>query len=169
MFITIRKSILAAWSTGRARLDAMKDTLSVHLSGWAETIRQTCGTQEIWRKKSDQVIRPLASAVRSLRRRHQNLLDQLNATHSIVQKQQQDLTDLALQLASVKAEIATHQKTIDEQTNHIKSLQAKVSQVLPTTHGTTGQSGPSSHGRRSAAATKRNGETETGPQSRAEH
>jgi hypothetical protein len=86
-----------------------------------------------------------------------------------VQSQQQEITELTLQLASMKTEIATQKKSIEELAHQVKSLQIQVAQTLPITHGTTGQSGPPAHGRRGPATTKRNGPSETGPQSKAEH
>lgn len=150
-FLSARESIvaacLAAWPSRRARLNVIKS----------------------WRTKTEQIVRPLTSAVRSLRRRHRYLVDQLNSTHSIVQNQQQEINELAFQLASMKTEVATHKQTIEELAYQVTSLQTKVAQIVPTTHGTTGQSGPPPHGRRGTAATKRNGPGETGPQSKAEH
>ena len=168
-FISARESIITAWPSRRARLDVIKGKLAAGVLEWRKKIRKTWGTQESWRIKTEQVVRPLASAVRSLRRRHQHLVDQLNSTHSIVQGQQQEITELAFQLASIKTEVATHKKTIEELAHQVKSLQIQVAQTLPTTHGTTGQSGPPAHGRRGAGAIKRNGPSETGPQSKAEH
>ena len=166
---SIHESIRAAWPVHRARLSIMKNKLAGRVLECREKIRRTRWAQENWRAKTDQIVRPLTSAVRSLRRRHQRLLDQLNSTHSIVQSQQQEITELALQLASMKAEVATQKKNIEELTHQVKSLQIQVAQTLPITHGTTGQSGPPAHGRRGPAATKRNGPSETGPQSKAEH
>jgi len=166
---SIQESIRAAWPVRRARLDVMKGKLAVGALEWRGKIRKACLIQESWRTKMEQVVRPLTSAVRSLRRRHQRLLDQLNATHSIVQSQQQEITEVAFQLESMKTEVATHKKTMEELAHQVKSLQIQVAQTLPITHGTTGQSGPPAHGRRGASATKRNGPGETGPQSKAEH
>ncbi|HKN87728.1 MAG TPA: hypothetical protein VJV04_12780, partial [Nitrospiraceae bacterium] len=166
---SVQESIRAAWPVRRARMNVMKGKLAGGVWEWREKISRTWWAQENWRAKTDQIIRPLTSAVRSLRRRHQRLLDQLNSTHSIVQSQQQEITELAFQLASMKTEVATHKKTIEELAHQVKSLQIQVAQVLPITHGTTGQSGPPAHGRRGPAATKRNGPGETGPQSKAEH
>jgi hypothetical protein len=169
-FVSFRESVRAAWLVRRvrlrARLNVMKEKLAVGTSKCGQTIRLAWGTQKSWRNKTEQVIRPLTSAVRSLRRRHQHLLDQLNSTHSIVQSQQQEITELAFHLASVKKEMAAHKKTIVELTNQLQILRTQMAQALPTTHGTTGQSGPSSHGRRGAAATKRNGPHDSGPQTR---
>jgi hypothetical protein len=166
---SIRKSVLVGWPWRRPRFDIMKDKLAAGALKCRQTMQLAWGTQEAWRKKTEQVIRPLTSAVRSLRRRHQHLLDQLNSTHSIVQSQQQEITELAFQLASVQTELTAHKKTIDELTRQLHLLQAKIAQSIPATHGTTGQSGPSSHGRRGTAATKRNGPNEPGAQSRTEH
>jgi hypothetical protein len=169
-FVSFRESVREAWLVRRARLrarlDVMKEKLALGTSKCGRTIRLAWGTQESWRNKTEQVIRPLTSAVRSLRRRHQHLLDQLNSTHSIVQSQQQEITELAFHLASVKKEMAAHKKTIVELTNQLQLIRTQMAQSLPTTHGTTGQSGPSSHGRRGAAATKRNGPHDPGPQTR---
>lgn len=165
-FISIRGSVLAAWPLRRARLDVIKDKFAAGAFKCGETIRLAWGTQKSWRNKTEQIIRPLTSAVRSLRRRHQHLLDQLNSTHSIVQSQQQEITELAFHLASVKTEVAAHKKTLIELTDQLQLLQTQMAQALPATHGTTGQSGPSSHGRRGAAATKRNGPHEPGAQTR---
>jgi len=167
--ISAREWAVAAWPSRRARLDVIKDKLAAGALEWRGKIRKTWGTQESWRVKTEQVVRPLTSAVRSLRRRHQHLVDQLNSTHSIVQSQQQEITELAFQLASIKTEVAAHKKTIEELAHQVKSLQAKVAQTFPSTHGTTGQSGPPAQGRRGATATKRSGPGETGPQSKAEH
>ena len=166
---SIQESIGAAWPARRARLDLMKGKLAVGVWEWRGKIRKACSIQESWRTKMEQVVGPLTSAVRSLRRRHQRLLDQLNSTHSIVQNQQQEITELAFQLESMKTEVATHKKNMEELAHQVKSLQIQVAQTLPITHGTTGQSGPPAHGRRGASATKRNGPGETGPQSKAEH
>jgi hypothetical protein len=168
-FISAREWVVAAWPSQRARLDVIKDKLAAGALEWRGKIRKTWGTQESWRIKTEQVVRPLTSAVRSLRRRHQHLVDQLNATHSIVQSQQQEITELAFQLASIKTEVATHKKTIEELAHQVKLLQTKVAQTFPATHGTTGQSGPPAQGRRGTTATKRHGPSETGPQSKAEH
>ncbi len=168
-FISAREWVVAAWPSRRARLDVIKGKLAAGALEWREKIRKTWGTQKSWRVKTEQVVRPLTSAVRSLRRRHQHLVDQLNSTHSIVQSQQQEITELAFQLASIKAEVAAHKMTIEELAHQVKSLQTKVTQTLPATHGTTGQSGPPAQGRRGTTATKRNGPSETGPQSKAEH
>lgn len=169
-FVSFRESARAAWLVRRARLrarlDVMKEKLAVGTGKCGRTIRLAWGTQESWRNKTEQVIRPLTSAVRSLRQRHQHLVDRLNSTHSIVQSQQQEITELAFHLASVKKEVAAHKKSIVELTNQLQLLQTQMAQTLPTTHGTTGQSGPSSHGRRGTAATKRNGPHEPGPQTR---
>lgn len=169
-FISTRDSVIATWPVRRARLrarlDVMKDKLAAGTLKCGKTIRRAWGTQESWRNKTEQIIRPLTSAVRSLRRRHQHLLDQLNSTHSIVQSQQQEITEIAFHLASVKTEVAAHKKTIVELTNQLQLLQTQMAQNLPTTHGTTGQSGPSSQGKRGTAATKRNGPHESGPQTR---
>lgn len=164
--------ISARGSTGSsrpARLNAIQGKLAAGVLKWHEKIRKAWRTQKSWRIKTERVVRPLTSAVRSLRHRHQHLVDQLNATHSIVQSQQQEITELAFELASIKTEVATHKRTIEELAHQVKSLQTKVAQTFPTTHGTTGQSGPPPHGRRGTAATKRNGPSETGPQSKAEH
>jgi hypothetical protein len=163
---SVRAAWLVRWARLRARLDGTKEKLAVGTSKCGQTLRLAWGTQESWRNKTEQVIRPLTSAVRSLRRRHQHLLDQLNSTHSIVQSQQQEITELAFHLASVKKEMAAHKKTIVELTNQLQSLRTQMAQALPTTHGTTGQSGPSSHGRRGTAATKRNEPHDPGPQTR---
>jgi hypothetical protein len=168
-FISIRDSVMAVWQARRVRLDMMKNTLAGGAVQCGKRMRQAWGTQASWRNKTEQVIRPLTSAVRSLRRRHQRLVDQLNSTHSIIQSQQQEITELAFQLASVQTELATHTQTIEELTRQLHLLQTQTAQSLPATHGTTGQSGPSSHGRRGAAATKRSGPDEPGAQSRAEH
>jgi hypothetical protein len=168
-FISARQWVVAAWPSRRARLDVIKGKLAAGALEWRGKIRKTWGTQESWRIKTEQVVRPLTSAVRSLRRRHQHLVDQLNSTHSIVQSQQQEITELAFQLASIKTEVTAHKKTIEELAHQVKSLQTKVAQTLPATHGTTGQSGPPAQGRRGTTATKRNGPSETGPQSKAEH
>ena len=168
-FISAREWIVAAWPSRRARLDVVKGKLAAGALEWRVKIRKLWGTQESWRIKTEQVVRPLTSAVRSLRRRHQHLVDQLNSTHSIVQSQQQEITELAFQLASTKTEVATHKKTIEELAHQVKSLQTKVAQTFPATHGTTGQSGPPAQGRRGTTATKRHGPSETGPQSKAEH
>jgi hypothetical protein len=168
-FLSIRASVLAAWPVRRARLHVMKDKLAAEALACGKRIRQMWGTQAGWRNKTEQLIRPLTSAVRSLRRRHQRLLDQLNSTHSIVQSQQQEITELAFQLASVQTEMAAYKKTIDELTRQLHLLQVQIAQSVPATHGTTGQSGPSSQGRRGTAATKRSGPNEPGTQSRAEH
>jgi hypothetical protein len=168
-FLSAREWIVAAWPSQRARLDVIKGKLAAGALEWRRKVRKTWGTQKGWRIKTEQVVRPLTSAVRSLRRRHQHLVDQLNSTHSIVQSQQQEITELAFQLASIKTEVMAHKKTIEELAHQVKSLQAKVAQTLPATHGTTGQSGPPAQGRRGATATKRNGPNETGPQSKAEH
>jgi hypothetical protein len=171
--LSARESVRAAWPVHRARLrvrlDGLRGKLAVGALTWREKIRKTWGTQESWRTKTEQVVRPLTSAVRSLRRRHQGLVDQLKSTHAIVQCQQQEITELAFQLASIKTEMAAHTKTIDELTHQVKSLQIQVAQIFPSTHGTTGQSGPPAHGRRGTSATKRNSPGETGPQSKAEH
>jgi hypothetical protein len=168
-FISARQWVVAAWPSRRARLDVIKGKLAAGALEWRGKIRKLWGTQESWRIKTEQVVRPLTSAVRSLRRRHQHLVDQLNSTHSIVQSQQQEITELAFQLASTKAEVATHKKTIEELAHQVKLLQTKVAQTFPATHGTTGQSGPPAQGRRGTTATKRHGPSETGPQSKAEH
>ena len=168
-FIAAREWVVAAWPSRRARLDVIKGKLAARALEWRQKIRKLWGTQESWRIKTEQVVRPLTSAVRSLRRRHQHLVDQLNSTHSIVQSQQQEITELAFQLASTKAEVATHKKTIEELAHQVKSLQTKVAQTFPATHGTTGQSGPPAQGSRGTTATKRHGPSETGPQSKAEH
>lgn len=168
-FLSIRESILAAWPVRRDRLDVMKDKLAAGALACGKRVRQAWGAQTSWRDKTEQVTRPLTSAIRSLRRRHQHLLDQLNSTHSIVQSQQQEITELAFQLASVQTEMAAHKKTIDELTRQLHLLQATIAQSLPATHGTTGQSGPSSQGRKGTAATKRSGPHEPGAQSNAEH
>jgi hypothetical protein len=167
--ISTRKWVVAGWPSRRARLDVVKGKLAAGALEWRGKIRKLWGTQESWRTKTEQVVRPLTSAVRSLRRRHQRLVDQLNATHSIVQSQQQEITELAFQLASIKTEVAAHKKTIEELAHQVKSLQTKVGQTFPATHGTTGQSGPPAQGRRGTTATKRHGPSETGPQSKAEH
>jgi hypothetical protein len=168
-FISAREWVVAAWPSRRARLDVVKGKLAAGALEWRQKIRKLWGIQESWRNKTEQVVRPLTSAVRSLRRRHQRLVDQLNATHSIVQSQQQEITELAFQLASTKTEVAAHKKTIEELAHQVKSLQTKVAQTFPATHGTTGQSGPPAQGRRGTTATKRHGPSETGPQSKAEH
>jgi len=165
----IRTACRAAWPARRLRLSTMKNKLAGRVLECREKIRRTRWAQESWRAKTDQIVRPLTSAVRSLRLRHQRLLDRLNSTHSIVQSQQQEITELTLQLASMKTEIATQKKSIEELAHQVKSLQIQVAQTLPITHGTTGQSGPPAHGRRGPATTKRNGPSETGPQSKAEH
>lgn len=166
---SVRESIKAAWPVRRARLEIMKGKLAGDVLEWRQKISRTWWTEESWRTKTDPIVRPLTSAVRSLRRRHHRLLDQLNSTHSIVQGQQQEITQLALQLASMKTEVASHKKTIEELAHQVASLQRQVAQRLPMTHGTTGQSGPPPQGRRGPAASKRNGPGETGPQSKAEH
>lgn len=158
-----------AWLERRSRLGPIKNTLTAGAVQWGKGMRQAWGTQESWRLKTEQIIRPLTSAVRSLRRRHQRLLDQLNATHAIVQSQQQEITELAFQLASMKRESAAQKKILDDLTKQVHLLQAKVAQSLPATHGTTGQSGPSSQGRRGTTAAKRSGPHEPGAQSTAEH
>jgi hypothetical protein len=168
-FMSARESVIAAWPSRRARLNVIKGKLAAGVLEWHKKIRQTWGTQKSWRIKTEQVVRPLTSAVRSLRRRHQRLVEQLNVTHSIVQNQQQEITELAFQLASIKTEVAIHKQTIEELTHQVTLLQTKVEQTFPATNGTTGQSGPPAHGRRGTAATKRNGPSETGPQSKAEH
>ena len=168
-FISIRESVMAAWQARGVRLDMMKNRLAGGAVKCGKRMRRAWGTQASWRNKTEQVIRPLTSAVRSLRRRHQRLVDQLNSTHSIIQSQQQEITELAFQLASVQTEIAAQTKTIDELTRQLQLLEAQVAQSLPATHGTTGQSGPSSQGRRGTAATKRSGPNEPGTQSRTEH
>jgi hypothetical protein len=168
-FTAMRESVLAVWQARRVRLDMMKRVLASRTVQCGNRLRQAWGTQSRWRNKTEQVIRPLTSAVRSLRRRHQRLVDQLNSTHSLIQSQQQEITELAFQLASIQTEMAAHKKTIDELTRQLHLLQATIAQSLPATQGTTGQSGPSSHGRRGTTATKRSGPTEPGAQSRAEH
>jgi hypothetical protein len=168
-FVSATEWVVAAWPPRRARLDVVKGKLAAGALEWRQKIRKLWGIQESWRNKTEQVVRPLTSAVRSLRRRHQRLVDQLNATHSIVQSQQQEITELAFQLASTKTEVAAHKKTIEELAHQVKSLQTKVAQTFPATHGTTGQSGPPAQGRRGTTATKRHGPSETGPQSKAEH
>ncbi len=167
--VSIRDSVRAAWPARRAQLDEMKNALTTGAIQWGKWMRQALGTQERWRLKTDQVVRPLISVVRSLRRRHPRLLDQVNATHSIVRSQQQEITELAFQLASVRRESAAHKKTLDDLTKQLHLLQTKLAQSLPTTHGTTGQSDPSSHGSRGTAATKRSGPSEADAQSTAEH
>ena len=168
-FTAIRESALKAWQSRRARLAMMKRSLANATVFCGHRIRQAWETRPGWRNKTAQVVRPLTSAVRVLRQRHQRLLDQLNSTHSLIQSQQQEITELAFQLASVQTEMAAHKKTIDELTRQLHLLQATIAQSLPATHGTTGQSGPSSHGRRGTTATKRSGPSEPGAQSRAEH
>lgn len=168
-FMSVRESVLAGWQAQRARLDMMKHTLVCRAAQCGNKIRQAWGTRSTWRNKTEQMMRPLTSAVRSLRRRHQHLLDQLNSTHSIIQNQQQEITELAFHLASIQAELAIHKKTVDELTRELHLLQAQITQSMPATHGTTGQSGPPTHGRRGTAVTKRNGPNEPGAQSTAEH
>lgn len=168
-FIAARESVIAAWPSQRARLNVIKGKLAAGTLAWREKLRAARGTQKSWRTKTEQIVRPLISAVRSLRRRHRRLLDELNSTHSIVRSQQQEINELAFQLASLTTEVATHKQTIEELGSQVKLLQTKVAQTFPTTHGTTGQSGPPPHGRRGTTATKRNGPSETGPQSKAEH
>lgn len=168
-FISLQESVMAAWQAWRVRLAMMKNSLAGGAIQCEKRMQQVWGTQTGWRNKTEQVIRPLTSAVRSLRRRHQRLLDQLNSTHSIIQSQQQEITELAFQLASVRTEVAAHKKTIDELTRQMHLLQAQIAQSMPATHGTTGQSGPPPHGRRGTAATKRSGPDEPSAQSRAEH
>ena len=167
--ISARDSVPKAWRERRSQFGTMKIAFSAGAVQWGKRMRQIWGTQESWRLKTEQVARPLTSAVRSLGRRHQRLWGQLQTTHSIVQSQQQEITELAFQLASIKRESAAHKKTIDDLAKQVHLLQAKVAQSLPATHGTTGQSGPSSHGRRGAAAAKRSGPNEPGAQSTAEH
>lgn len=168
-FSSIRDSIMAAWQARRIRLDTMTKTFGAGTVQCGKRLRLAWGTQISWRNKTEQVIRPLTSAVRSLRQRHQRLLDQLNAAHSIIQSQQQEITELSFQLASVQTEMAAHHKTIEELTKQMQLLQAQIAQSLPATHGTTGQSGPSAQGRRGTAAIKRSGPNEPGAQSRAPH
>jgi hypothetical protein len=168
-FISMRESIMTAWQARRRRFDTMRHKVSGKAVHYGKRMRQTWGTQAGWRNQTERLVRPLTSAVRSLRRRHQRLEDELSSTHSIIQSQQREITELAFQLASVQTEIAAHTNTIDELTRQLNLLEAQVEQSLPATHGTTGQSGPSPQGRRGAAATKRNGPHEPGAQSRAEH
>jgi hypothetical protein len=167
--LSTRESAMAAWARRHGRWDAMKTKLAASAGEWREKLQQACGTQQqAWRKKTEQMVRPLTSAVRSLRRRHDNLVEQLNSTHAIVRTQQQEITELAFHLASIKTEMAAQNRTIEELTQRVDSLQASMAQTLPT-HGTTGQSGPTPQGKRGTTATKRHGPSETGPQSRAEH
>ena len=168
-FISIRESVMAAWQAWRGRLDMMKHRLTGRAVQYGKKMRLAWGTQAGWRNKTERVVRPLTSAVRSLRRRHQRLEDQLNSAHSIIQSQQREITELAFQLASVQTEIAAHTRTIDELTTQLNLLQAQIGKSLPATHGTTGQSGPPAQGRRGTAAIKRSGPNEPGAQSRAPH
>ncbi len=168
-FISMRESIMAGWQARRRRFDTMRHRFAGKALHYGKRMRQTWGTQAGWRNQTERLVRPLTSAVRSLRRRHQRLEDELSSTHSIIQSQQREITELAFQLASVQTEIAAHANTIDELTRQLNLLEAQVGQSLPATHGTTGQSGPSPQGRRGTAATKRNGPNEPGAQSRAEH
>lgn len=165
---SIRRSAASTLMTRSAHWAAIKPRLAAEAHEWRERFREACGTQETWRKKTEQMVRPLTSAVRALRRRHDTLVERLNATHAIVQTQQQEITELAFHFASIKTEMAAQKKAIEELTHHVDTLQASIAQTLPT-HGTTGQSGPPGQGKRGTTAARRHGPSETGPQSRAEH
>ena len=167
--MSIRQSATEQWSARKARLALMRQRAGTRIGEWGGAVRQAFGTQDSWRQTTEQFVQPLTSAIRSLRRRHQDLLDRLHSAHCMIQQQQEEIADLASRLASVRAEVTAHKRIIEDLTVQITALQSKVSQILPSTHGTTGQSGPPTHGRRGAAVTKRNGQGETGPQSRAEH
>lgn len=165
--LSVRKAVETGWPAQRSRLKVMKNNIASQTFEWGERIRQACGTRS-WRKRTEQVVRPLASAVRSLRRRHQTLLDELKSTQSLVHHQQEEITKLSSQIIAIETDVAAHKKMLEELTSQLNSLQAKVAQTLPTTQGTTGQSGPPPQARR-GTPNKRNGQSEPEPQSRAEH
>jgi len=164
----LRRKVAAGWLKQQTHFTSLRQAWSPRLSDWREMLRHRLGKQQ-WRKRTERMIRPFATASRRLR--HQKRDDlmrmQLESAQAISQ-QQHSLSEQSTQLSSMKKDLAAQRKTIEELTRQLRTLQVKVAQTLPTTHGTTGQSGPAPHGKRGVTQ-KRNDPSETSPQSRTEH
>ena len=161
----LRRKVAAGWQT---HFTSLRQAWSPRLSDWREMLRHRLGKQQ-WRKRTERMIRPFATASRRLRRkeRQDQTRIQLESAQAISQ-QQHALSEQSAQLSSMKKDLAAQRKTIEELTRQLRTLQVKVAQTLPTTHGTTGQSGPAPQGKRGVTQ-KRNDPSETSPQSRTEH
>jgi hypothetical protein len=161
----LRRKVAAGWQT---HFTSLRQAWSPRLSDWREMLRHRLGKQQ-WRKRTERMIRPFATASRRLRQQKRDDLMrmQLESAQAISQ-QQHSLSEQSAQLSSMKKDLAAQRKTIEELTRQLRTLQVKVAQTLPTTHGTTGQSGPAPHGKRGVTQ-KRNDPSETSPQSRTEH
>ena len=164
----LRRKVAAGWLKLQTHLTPLRRAWSPRLSDWREMLRHRLGKQQ-WRKRTERMIRPFATASRRLRRkeRQDQTRIQLESAQAISQ-QQHALSEQSAQLSSMKKDLAAQRKTIEELTRQLRTLQVKVAQTLPTTHGTTGQSGPAPQGKRGVTQ-KRNDPSETSPQSRTEH
>lgn len=166
--LELLRTVAAGWLRQQSYLASLKQTWSPHVSSWREMLRRALGTQQ-WRTRTERMIRPFATVSYRLRRqeRHDLMRLQLESAQAVSQ-QQHALSEQAAQLSSMRKDLAAQRKTIEELTRQLRTLQVKVTQTLPATHGTTGQSGPAPQGKRGVTQ-KRNEPSETRPQSRTEH
>lgn len=168
---SIRRKIVASWIASKAYLESMKSTCTMHMSGWRENIPPIShagidfGAQ---RRRLGRRVSSVFIAIRAMGRRHNSLRVELDAVRALAEQRHADLLDQTARLSSMQSDLATQRKVLDELTSQMKSLQAKMAQPLPITHGTTGQSGPVVPGKRGTTG-KRNDPRETRPQPRADH
>ena len=164
---TLRRKVAAGWLKQQTHFTSLRQAWSPRLSDWREMLRHRLGKQQ-WRKRTERMYdrspRPPAGCAE---RNQTQTRIQLESAQAISQ-QQHALSEQSAQLSSMKKDLAAQRKTIEELTCQLRTLQVKVAQTLPTTHGTTGQSGPAPQGKRGVTQ-KRNDPSETSPQSRTEH
>jgi len=166
--LALHRMVIAAWLRQQTYFTSLKQAWSPHISSWKETLHRRLGRQQ-WRTRTERMLRPFARASHRLRRQERDDLMRMQSESSqAISQQQHALSEQAIQLASMKKDLTAQRKTIEELTRQLRTLQAKIAQTLPTTHGTTGQSGPAPHGKRGVTQ-KRNDPSETSPQSRTEH